>query len=87
MVATPGRLLYCLEKRNYLDTCGQMSTLKFDMLVLDEADQLITPSFAIQLKGLIDWIDANKGKRKRQTLVFSATLTPSLEKLKESIQS
>ena len=39
-----------------------MSTLKFDMLVLDEADQLITPSFSAQLKQIINWIDGNKGK-------------------------
>lgn len=87
VVATPGRLLYFLEKRNFLDSCGEMSTFKFDMLVLDEADQLITPSFSEQLKQIINWIDNNKGARKRQTLVFSATLTPALESLKGYIQN
>lgn len=64
-----------------------MSTFKFDMLVLDEADQLITPSFSAQLKQIIGVIDGNKGNRKRQTLVFSATLTPALDSLRGYLQN
>ncbi|KAI1309442.1 putative ATP-dependent RNA helicase DDX49 [Halotydeus destructor] len=91
VVATPGRLLEQLENRNHLGLCGQMRTLRFDMLVLDEADQLISPSFSEQLKGILKWIDSNDSAhgltnyRKRQTLVFSATLTSALEQLKEVI--
>lgn len=91
VVATPGRMLEQLEQRNHLEVCGQLRTLRFDMLVLDEADQLISSSFAAQLKGILDWIDKNDAEhshtnyRKRQTLVFSATLTTALEQLEKMI--
>lgn len=91
VVATPGRLLDQLENRNHLEQCGQMRSLRFDMMVLDEADQLISSSFCDQLKGILNWVDGNDEKyalastRKRQTLVFSATLTSALEQLKEVI--
>ncbi|RWS24215.1 DEAD box ATP-dependent RNA helicase-like protein 2 [Leptotrombidium deliense] len=88
IVATPGRLLDILENRNYLDVCGMRRTLHFEMLVLDEADQLITAGFCEQLKNILEFIDTNKGeRRRRQTLVFSATLTPALEHLTSMISS
>lgn len=74
--------------RNYLDICGSTKSFKFEILVLDEADQLITAGFCEQMISLFDWIDNNEGENhRRQTLVFSATLTPALEKLKEIISS
>ena len=85
IVATPGRLLDQIVNRNYLDVCGSSKSFKFEILVLDEADQLITAGFCEQIKNLLIWIDNESQNYRRQTLVFSATLTPALEKLKEII--
>jgi ATP-dependent RNA helicase RhlE len=69
VVATPGRLLDHLEKRNvdfsYLET-----------LVLDEADRMLDMGFAPQINRIIDQIP-----RYRQTLLFSATMEPEVEAL------
>lgn len=84
IVATPGRFLDQIINRNYLNFCGTMRSFKFDILVLDEADQLITAGFSDQMRQLLDWIDSKEaGNHRRQTVVLSATLTPALEKLKE----
>jgi len=95
VVATPGRFLDQLENRNQLDLCGSIKTLSFDMLVMDEADQLISSNFSRQIKGILDWLDRNEVKnlngmtpfqqKKRQTLVFSATLSEALEDLQTVI--
>lgn len=95
VVATPGRFLDQLENRNQLEHCGSLRTLSFDMLVLDEADQLISPSFAPTIGNILNWLDCNDikfnsgetllGQKKRQTLVFSATLTSALEQLQQLI--
>lgn len=69
VVATPGRLLDHLEKRNvdfsYLET-----------LVLDEADRMLDMGFAPQLNRIVEQIP-----RYRQTLLFSATMPPEVEAL------
>jgi ATP-dependent RNA helicase RhlE len=69
VVATPGRLLDHLEKRNvdfsFLET-----------LVLDEADRMLDMGFAPQINRIIDQIP-----RYRQTLLFSATMLPEVEAL------
>lgn len=90
VVATPGRLLDYFTNRNFLDICGQISMIRFDMLILDEADQLISPGFCHQLKGILKFFDdiaenETTTKHRRQTLLFSATLTHALEKLQEII--
>ena len=84
IVATPGRFLDQIINRNYLDVCGSKRSFKFEILVMDEGDQLITPGFCLQLKNLLDWIDSKEsGNQRRQTVVLSASLTPALEKLKQ----
>jgi ATP-dependent RNA helicase RhlE len=69
VVATPGRLLDHLEKRNvdfsYLET-----------LVLDEADRMLDMGFAPQINRIVEQIP-----RWRQTLLFSATMPPEVEAL------
>lgn len=69
VVATPGRLIDHLEKRNvdfsYLET-----------LVLDEADRMLDMGFAPQINKIIDRIP-----RYRQTMLFSATMPPEVEAL------
>lgn len=88
VVATPGRLLDHFTNRNFLDICGQVDLIKFEMLVLDEADQLISPGFCHQIKDILKFLDdvASESGHKRQTLLFSATLTTALEKLQEITQ-
>ncbi|MCJ8271531.1 MAG: DEAD/DEAH box helicase, partial [Psychrosphaera sp.] len=63
IVATPGRLADHLEQRN-LDLAG------LELLILDEADRMLDLGFAAQLKAINDIAN----HRKRQTLMFSATL-------------
>ncbi len=63
IVATPGRLADHLDKRN-LDLAG------LELLILDEADRMLDLGFAAQLKTINDIAN----HRKRQTLMYSATL-------------
>ncbi|CAG2161214.1 unnamed protein product [Oppiella nova] len=87
VVATPGRLVDHFYNRNFLDVCGHKASLRFDCLVLDEADQLISSGFAQQIKDILTFLDdmsANTNHR-RQTLLFSATLTTALEELQKLI--
>ncbi|KAH8106004.1 P-loop containing nucleoside triphosphate hydrolase protein [Cristinia sonorae] len=71
VVATPGRIV------DHLKSSGNewnLSRIKF--LVLDEADRLLTPTFAPELSYLFDVLP-----KERQTCLFTATLTPSIEAL------
>lgn len=47
--------------------------------MLDEADRLLTPTFSPELSHLFNVLP-----RDRQTCLFTATLTPSIENLIES---
>lgn len=92
VVATPGRFLDHLTNRNFLDLCGQRAMIRFDMLVLDEADQLISPGFCQQMKDILAFLDSvaasqSVRQHRRQTLLFSATLTTALEQLQKVITS
>ncbi|WP_261818043.1 DEAD/DEAH box helicase [Vibrio gallicus] len=63
IVATPGRLADHLEHRSlFLDG--------LDTLIMDEADRMLDLGFAVELRR----IDAAAKHRRRQTLMFSATL-------------
>ncbi|THH29136.1 hypothetical protein EUX98_g5043 [Antrodiella citrinella] len=71
VVATPGRIV------DHLRSSGSewnLSRVKF--LVLDEADRLLTPTFAPELSYLFEFLP-----KERQTALFTATLTPSIEAL------
>ena len=69
VVATPGRLLDHLEKRNvdfsYLET-----------LVLDEADRMLDMGFIPDIERIFQLTPP-----RRQTLFFSATMAPEIERL------
>jgi len=70
LVATPGRLLDHLQ-----NTKGFVSRLEaLSVLVLDEADQLLEQGFRIELEKIIAFLP-----KKRQTLLFSATVPTELE--------
>lgn len=87
VVATPGRLVDMFYNRNFLDVCGQKTSLRFDCLVMDEADQLISSGFAQQIKDILSFLDqmTENSSYKRQTLLFSATLTTALEELQKLV--
>ncbi|SCV03063.1 LAMI_0H05182g1_1 [Lachancea mirantina] len=71
LVATPGRLIDCLE--NHVLVLKQVS-----VLVLDEADRMIDLGFEEQLTNIL----ARTGiYGKKQTMMFTATMSPSLEKI------
>lgn len=73
LVATPGRLLD-LKRQN---------AIAFDQLeifVLDEADKLMSLGFRTEIKRLLDILP-----RKRQTLMFSATLSLEITKLAKTV--
>ncbi len=75
LVATPGRLL---------DLHGRMA-LRLDgveVLVLDEADRMVDMGFAPDLRRILALLP-----RKRQTLMFSATMPPDLNRVaKEALR-
>lgn len=63
IIATPGRLVHCLE-----ETGLKLNTI--EIVVYDEADRLYEMGFAEQIKSLTD-----KMPKSRQSLLFSATIS------------
>ena len=71
IAGTPGRLLDCLRRR--------MIDLKsIDTLVIDETDRMLDMGFIPDVRRIIS---ATPPKHKRQTLLFSATLTQEVLRL------
>jgi ATP-dependent RNA helicase RhlB len=71
VAATPGRLLDF--KRN-----GNINLGKVEILVIDEADRMLDMGFIPDVRRIIE---STPMKAKRQTLFFSATLTPEVNRL------
>ncbi|CAN5138756.1 DEAD/DEAH box helicase [soil metagenome] len=69
LVATPGRLLDLIDQR-------VLSLRDLEILVLDEADQMLDLGFIHALKRIVALIPA-----KRQTLFFSATMPKAIKDL------
>lgn len=82
VVATPGKLVEELMKDSSQEKAAQGAPLRFDFLVLDEADLLVGPTYKDQLKTIFDAIDSHGQGSNRQTLIISATLDNQLEKIK-----
>ncbi|CAR27218.1 ZYRO0C11660p [Zygosaccharomyces rouxii] len=78
IIATPGRLAHHILNSGD-DTVGGLIRTKF--LVLDEADSLLTGTFA---KDLAICIGALPPKNKRQTLLFTATVTDQVRALENA---
>ena len=69
LVATPGRLLDLLEQR-------VMTLQSVKILVLDEVDRMLDMGFLPDVRRIVEKISTD-----RQTLLFSATLPPEIERL------
>ncbi|MBK7844676.1 MAG: DEAD/DEAH box helicase [Bdellovibrionales bacterium] len=72
VIATPGRLIDHLNRRS-------INLLSTGVLVLDEGDRMIDMGFAPQLDEILKFLP-----KQRQTLFFTATITPKVRKLAES---
>ncbi|MEX2091954.1 MAG: DEAD/DEAH box helicase [Pirellulales bacterium] len=69
LVATPGRLEDLMEQ-------GYIDLRHVEILILDEADQMLDMGFIVPLRRIVGAVP-----RERQTLMFSATMPPEIRKL------
>ena len=69
LVATPGRLLDLMEQ-------GHINLRNVEILILDEADQMLDMGFIVPLRRIVAAVP-----KARQTLMFSATMPPEIRKL------
>ncbi len=73
LVATPGRLLDLMNQ-------GKLTIKNVEFFVLDEADRMLDMGFIHDIKKLI-----SKLPKKRQSLFFSATMSPKINNLAKSL--
>lgn len=73
LIATPGRLIDLMQQKVIF-----LNTLK--LFVLDEADRMLDMGFIHDVKRVVNALPA-----KRQTLFFSATMPPDIQKLADTI--
>lgn len=71
IIGTPGRTIDLMRR-------GQLPLEAVDTLVLDEADRMLDMGFVNDIRAVVAAIPAA-----RQTLFFSATITPEIQKLTE----
>jgi ATP-dependent RNA helicase RhlE len=69
VIATPGRLIDHLER-------GNVDLSAIEVVVLDEADRMLDMGFEPQVRRILQATASD-----RQTMLFSATLPPSIERL------
>src|SRR6185312_5093997 len=74
IVATPGRLIDLMDQR-----VANLSG--FEFLVLDEADRMLDMGFLPPIRRIVRALS-----QKRQTLMFSASLSREIEKLTHEFQ-
>ena len=72
LIATPGRLLDLTER-------GAVNLSTIEVLVLDEADRMLDMGFLPAIRRVLSMLPT-----KRQTLLFSATMSGSIEQLARS---
>ena len=75
VVATPGRLKDLYKK-------GKIDNFNPEIIVLDEADEMLDMGFLEEIKEIFEYIPQN-----RQTLLFSATIPEPIKVLADSILS
>ena len=69
LVATPGRLIDLLDRQ-------EIDLRHIHTFVMDEADRMLDMGFIHDVKRIIKWLPIE-----RQTLLFSATMPPEIQKL------
>jgi ATP-dependent RNA helicase RhlE len=74
LIATPGRLLDLMNRRSVDFSC-------LEMLVLDEADRMLDMGFINDVKKIVAQTPPT-----RQTLLFSATMSPKIQTLTRTLQ-
>jgi len=74
VVATPGRLMDHMRRKN-------VSFRDLQVLVLDEADRMLDMGFLPDIKQIV-----SRMPRKRQTMLFSATIPPAISALARQFQ-
>ncbi|HVK69916.1 MAG TPA: DEAD/DEAH box helicase [Polyangium sp.] len=72
IVGTPGRVLDHLRR-------GTLDPKNLRLLVLDECDEMLSMGFERELSAILERLPEN-----RQTLLFSATLPPDIERMAKS---
>src|SRR5688572_18219365 len=72
VIATPGRLMDLTER-------GVLDLSSIEVLVLDEADRMLDIGFLPAIRKVLAMLPT-----KRQTLLFSATMSPTIESLARS---
>ncbi|CAA6807400.1 MAG: DEAD-box ATP-dependent RNA helicase CshA (EC [uncultured Sulfurovum sp.] len=75
VVATPGRLKDLYKK-------GKIDSFNPEIIVLDEADEMLDMGFLEEIKEIFEYIPQN-----RQTLLFSATMPEPIKELSNEILS
>lgn len=73
LVATPGRLLDLMQQ-------GYVHLQSLEIFILDEADRMLDMGFVHDVRKILTKIPA-----KRQSLFFSATMPPEIQKLADTI--
>ncbi len=73
IIATPGRLMDLMQQ-------GEVDLSRVEFLVLDEADRMLDMGFIPAVRKI-----ALELPKKRQTLLFSATIPPTIRKLVEEL--
>ena len=73
IIATPGRLIDLIEQ-------GKMLLHQVNYLIIDEADRMLDMGFIPDIEKILKWLP-----KKRQSLLFSATLPKPIQKLSEKI--
>lgn len=71
LIATPGRLIDFMDQ-------GLIKLYKTEIIVLDEADRMLDMGFMPDMRQIMKNVPP---KNKRQTLFFSATITPEVARL------
>ncbi len=75
----PNELFQSSRLADHLNSCNTFSLRRVRYLVLDEADRMFDGSFDQQLQQILSVLPS----KKRQTLLFTATISDTLSKLKE----
>jgi ATP-dependent RNA helicase DDX49/DBP8 len=84
VISTPGRLAEHIRTSGEDTICG-LRRVRF--VVFDEADRLLAPGRGSMLPDLETCLSVLPPKEKRQTLLFTATVTPEVLALKEQPRS